>query len=175
MAKDRLEKAANLAIILTCAFFSAYLGIRVYRSLGSRAVSAPPAYKAGDFIMDSPELGLKNSPLNLLIVTKSTCPFCTASMPFYQRAVEAARKAGTRTIGMSSEDPSVNRAYLLANAVQVESVASTANNGLKPVPTPTLILVGSDGKVINSWVGQLAAEREAEVLKAVVHLERRGG
>jgi len=165
--KSKLERAANIAVIATCVVFSAHLGIRIYGTLRSTPVRLDSTYNRGDVIKDSPELGLKSAESNLLLVTRSTCHFCRASMPFYQRLTETARKAGARVVAVSAEDPAANRAFLLANGVQVDTVASLSESGLKQSPTPTLILIRGNGKVVNSWVGQLPSDREAEVIRAV--------
>lgn len=81
----RLETLANIAVILACTIFGVHYGTDLY----SRAHPAPPPspYKAGDMIQDTPELGLRKAGMTMLLVTRSVCHFCSASMPFYRRMI----------------------------------------------------------------------------------------
>jgi hypothetical protein len=103
----------------------------------------------------------------MMLVTKSGCHFCEASMPFYRRMVDVARNSGVRIIGATGEDLNVNQVYLRSYQVSVDATLSTAQNQIHASATPTLILVRSDGQVVNSWVGQLQEAQENEVLKAI--------
>lgn len=77
------------------------------------------------------------------------------------------RQSGVRLVGATSEELDANRSYLSSNSVPTEAVVSVEDNHIKASATPTLILVRSNGQVVNSWVGQLPEAREGEVLKTI--------
>ncbi len=103
------------------------------------------------------------------MMTSSHCHYCTASMPFYRKLAPAARAAGTRIVAVSTEEIAVNQEYLQANGVDPDAVLSSEQSKLKVESTPTLLLVGRDGRVVHSWIGQLPAAKEHEVLTAVAN------
>lgn len=128
---------------------------------------AEPLYRPGEIIRDTPELSFNRNPLTLLELTASTCHFCTASMPFYRRLNSAARKAGTRVVGVAPEDPEINRANFERNEVPIDDIVPLAKAGIRLRATPALILVNSNGLVVNSWLGRLRKQEEDKVLSAV--------
>jgi hypothetical protein len=165
LKSKRLELATNVAIILTCVLFSIYLGFRIYNE--RRPVAAAVGYRVGETIAETPELTFTASSMTALLVTKSSCHFCTENMPFYRRLIEVARGSSVRLIALSTEEPAANRAYLLSNKVQVEAVLSSTQNGLRQLPTPTLILVNREGRILKIWVGMVNEAGQNEVLKAI--------
>ncbi len=88
-------------------------------------------------------------------------------MPFYRRVSDAAKLAGTRIIGVAADDVETNRANLEKNGVRVDAVVSLSNNGIRLRATPSLVLVNRDGAVVNSWLGKLIPQLEADVIRAV--------
>ena len=88
-------------------------------------------------------------------------------MPCYRQVAEAAVRGGTRIVAVTAENPERNRAYLTSNGVRVDTVVPIGMNTMRLAATPTLVLVQSDGRVINSWRGRLAGDAEHEVLSAV--------
>ncbi len=161
----RLETVANIAVILACTLFGVHYGTDLYKR--ARASPPPSPYQVGDIIQDTPELGLRQAGMTILLVTRSSCHFCSASMPFYRRMTEAARQSGVRVVGATSEELDANRSHLSSNKILAESVVSVEGNHIKASGTPTLILVRRNGQVVNSWVGQLQEAREGEVLNTI--------
>jgi hypothetical protein len=162
---SRLEAAANVAVILACTIFGAHYASDLYTKTHRAAPAS--AYKAGDIVGDTPQLGLKQAKMTLVLVTRSGCHFCSASMPFYRRLVKVAQESGVRLVGATSEDPEANRSYLASNDIRADAVISADDNHIMASGTPTLILVRNNGQVVNSWVGQLKEARENEVLETI--------
>jgi hypothetical protein len=81
--------------------------------------------------------------------------------------LDAANRSGVRLVGATSEEPSANETYLASNQILAKAIVSIEKSELRVSATPTLILVRSDGRVVNSWVGQLPEAQEREVLKAM--------
>lgn len=165
MATSLLDKAANVAVIICCGIFSVHLVSTLKPSLKPNTKRL--SYEPGDRIADTDQLGLKQGPQTLLLITRSGCHFCSASMPFYQTLMERAKNSNTRVVALTMEDPEVDKAYLVANNIHLGAVLSTAANGVRAAGTPTLVLVRQNGAVVKEWDGQLSKEREGEVLGAV--------
>jgi thioredoxin-related protein len=88
-------------------------------------------------------------------------------MPFYRRLTSTAKSAGARVVAVTYENPDENRAYLSDQGVEVDAAVSNIVNSLPIEGTPTLVLVGRDGKVINSWLGKLTEGEEKSILGAI--------
>lgn len=160
----RYRRIRDAALALACALIVIHVGVQRYRKIPDRPTSA---YQPGSAIEDTADLGLSKARRTLLIVTASTCHFCTASMPFYRKMVPAAKQADVRVVGVTTEELTVNQMYLASNGIQVDTVASAANNNISVHGTPTLLLLRNDGKVIASWRGKLSARQEDDVLSAL--------
>lgn len=159
----KMERLANVALLVTCAAVTTQL---VY-SYFLRPAPRVGTYHAGERIGDTPELGLKKVRATVLLMTASTCHYCNESMPFFQRLVASAQQSGVRVLGVSAEPPTVNREYLVGNGVKVGAVVSALKNRLKMGPTPTVLLIRSDGVVAGAWVGRLDSHGEARLLHAL--------
>lgn len=165
MKRPLLDTVVNTVLIATCILFSVNL---VLKWLPTRNGNPDAAYHSGDRIKDTSLLHLRSSPKTLILVTASTCGFCKASMPFYQQLTTSAHRHGIRVIGVTREDIKKNSAYLQQNNIAVDDVIDADTNAFRPMATPTVILLRSDGVVIHCWLGKLPESTEAGVFKAVV-------
>jgi hypothetical protein len=137
-----------------------------YREAGTRrAIIAENTYQRGQLIHDTPELRLKESQRTLLIGTASTCRFCTASMPFYNRLLDVAKGQGVNVVAYTVENLDRNRQYLDAHGVAPDAVVGAIENRLLLYSTPTIVLVRRDGTVVKSWLGQLTPSEEDELIR----------
>jgi hypothetical protein len=114
---------------------------------------------------DTRELAIGSAKRTVLLVTSSRCHFCEESMPYYGKLVEAARRAGTRVIALSSEPTSDNRAFFAAHGVPIDAAASAPENGIFVRGTLTVIVIRQDGAVLGSWTGMLSAPVGDKVLQ----------
>lgn len=161
-----LEVSANLAT-LAVAVVIVVFAVEQWRGDQAAPERPPAAYVPGDRISDTPELGLRQASVSVLIGTDSTCRFCTASMSFYRRLADEAKKRGIRLIAYTLEDIEVNRNYLASHDVHPDAVISAVTSGIQLPATPQLIVARRDGTVIGTWRGQLRPSGEKEVLEAI--------
>jgi len=63
-----------------------------------------------------------------------------------------------------TEELKQSREYLRSLNVSIDEVKQTPPGSVGVRATPTLILINSGGIVVNSWVGRLQSDKEAEVL-----------
>ena len=98
----------------------------------------------------------------LVMYVRSSCQFCTASMPFYNR-VAAQRSKGARLVVIGPETEEQLRRYLTEHGLLVDQVVSVQRGELRFAGTPTLLLLDAEGRIQRVWQGQLAAAQEGEV------------
>jgi peroxiredoxin len=162
----RIEILANIAIIVVAILLGVVL---VNRYL----LPASPKAEAGGDMRVRPGMKLSLSGVDwtradqtLLMVLSTNCRYCTESAPFYQRLAQ--QKAGRRDLRLVAVLPQVTseaQKYLNEHGVTVDEVAQVPPASVSARATPTLIIVDRTGSVIESWVGKLPPEKEAEVLK----------
>jgi hypothetical protein len=163
----KLEVAANAAIVVTALLLCVIL-MKHQPAGGPRSeVSVPVLTEqspAGGKV-NLPGVDWQKNKRTLLLALSTNCHFCTESCTFYQRLAKEAK-----TIHLAAVFPQTvedGRQYLDEHAIRVEGVHQINLDSLGVEGTPTLVLVDDKGVVINSWVGRLPAEEEAEVLSAV--------
>ena len=105
---------------------------------------------------------------SVVLALSNKCHFCTESAPFYQRlSSELAQRKNVRVIAVFPQDVGDAKKYLSGLGVPIEDVRRASLDSIGVSGTPTLIIVDSNGKVKQSWVGRLSAERESEVLSRI--------
>ena len=171
MAKSitqRLELLTNVAIIVAAVLLSVVL-IRNYL-LPDRSNNGPRDSRvtAGTQV-SLPGVNWSNNNQTLLLVLQKGCHFCTESAVFYQRLVrETVGHGNIHLIAVLPQATDEGKKYLEDLGVTIEEVKQAKLDSIGVHGTPTLILVNDRGVVMNSWVGKLSADGEAEVLRRLV-------
>lgn len=128
-----LSSAADAAVLVVGIAVAVQVGLQVLdrsgpvRSTGaiSPAVTQSREVRIGDRLPTGP-LGLSVADQTLLLFLRSTCVYCTASMPFYARVSEERQRseASLRLVAVSSEPQPVLDAYLKQHGVAVDKAVS---------------------------------------------------
>ena len=162
-ARQRLEIIATVMMILA----SGALAWRALWPADPRNVSptARVGYQIGDTVPSIDGVDFAQAPAMLILFLRSTCKYCTESMPFYRQLTSSRRTVGVVAVGTESEQ--VLGDYLAANQVTVDTVRSVEGGIWKVTGTPTVLLVGRDRKVLGVWVGRLDETRQPAVLAAI--------
>ena len=89
-------------------------------------------------------------------------------MRFYSRLVDEAQKSqGRVTVVFGSKEPvSTTIRYLESNGLH-DAVAVSAPGDVPVGGTPTLLVVGRTGSVLNGWLGRLSRRQEDTVFTLI--------
>lgn len=163
--RPTIDTIVNSAVLVVCLI----VGVNAALQLADR-LSPPPdpgygaTYRAGDLLPALQDYSYSNARATLVLAVRSTCGFCTQSMPFYSRIVDAVArsKGAVHLIAVSTESEDVLRSYFETHDVKVDSFESSQS--LRIAGTPTLLLADSKGVVQDVWVGRLDDSGEAAVL-----------
>ena len=163
----KIETAANIAIILVALSIGAVI---VSRTMFPPATNATTAAKNLPIGFSLPLDGVDWAAIDktLVMVLSAACKFCIESTPFYQELSKTRQASQTgRLLAVMPQPVEESEKYLKEKRIRVDSLRSVPLSDLQVNGTPTLILVDSSGKVVNSWVGKLPPEKEEEVISAV--------
>jgi len=101
----------------------------------------------------------------LVLVLRKGCDFCSESAPFYQKLVqETVEQKSARLVAVLPDEISEDRAYLHELGVAIAEIKQSSPQSIGVPGTPSLLLVNSEGFVIDSWIGKLSAKQESEVV-----------
>ena len=122
-------------------------------------------YQVGQIIDSAGDIDFSRAPATLLMFLRSSCKYCTESMPFYRQL--AAEPSRARLIVAGSETPDKLSEYLREHNLVVDELKKVTPVDWKVTGTPTLLLVGADRKVRGVWMGRLDEPRQAAVVAAI--------
>jgi peroxiredoxin len=164
-AQMKLERTANMALIVACLLVSAQVGRNLYND--HKRPTSSTQLKIGDRIRDTPDVKLSSVRASILLLTRSDCKYCTESMPAFQKISAEGRRVGFRVVAAASrESPTTNRQYLDSYNVPIDAAVAASTIGVGG-PTPLLLIVDRTGTIRGAWLGLMNETREREVLAAI--------
>ncbi|HMG76330.1 MAG TPA: hypothetical protein VK582_22845 [Pyrinomonadaceae bacterium] len=160
----QVELVANIAIVIIAILLGFVLVKRFILPQSSKPAVEERAQIAPGTKLSLPGVDWSKGDKTLLMVLSTNCHFCTESAPFYQRLAQ--QKAGHGDVRMVAALPQSTgeaQKYLNDHAISVDEVTQSVPGAVFARATPTLILLDRAGSVLESWVGKLSPEKEAEV------------
>jgi hypothetical protein len=162
--RANLDTIVNVAILITCGVILLTIA-RLTGSSTPKSAAPPPIPKAGERAEQLPGVDYRQSEKTLVLYLRSTCSFCTSSMPFYRRMKNAITATdSTLLVAVGSEPSSVLQAYLDDHSLVVDKFISY--RGL-PLPTPTALLISRNGTIEDVWVGLQDEDGERRMLDSI--------
>lgn len=167
--KLSLDRTSNLALLVVCL----WSGYALYtRPAPAASASQPqrPSLQNGEVLTVS-GLQLASKHSTVVLFVRSSCQYCTASMPFYarlRRQMEtAADRQGLRLVMVTTDDLETASSYLAQHSLKVDQLLPNTRTPDRIWATPTVVVLSSSGTVKGAWTGQLSEAREGEVLKVL--------
>ena len=161
----KIELVANVAIIgVAC-----LLGVVLVKNYLLRAPSDKSNERQGvgslanEIKLDSLNIDWKQNGQTLLLVVSSSCHFCTESAPFYRQLANGHQR--TRLVAVLPQPIDEGKRYLDRLGFTVDDIKQASLSSINVTGTPTLMLVNSDGVVVQTWIGKLLEAQEEDVLR----------
>ncbi|MGI8542329.1 MAG: peroxiredoxin family protein [Aridibacter sp.] len=163
--QKKVEVASNIAIILVAFLLGGVLIYRFVLSDPPKTVAVQNKKIENGTKFDLPNANWNKSEKTLVMALSTNCRYCSESTPFYQKLVEQkAENENVRLVVVTPQDLEQTKDYLAKHKLSVDEIKQSTLNKIKVGGTPTLILVDKNGAVVESWVGKLPPEKEAEVI-----------
>ena len=168
----KLDKVANIALIIACALLIGTLARNYYLSrlpdpgLELGIEKGEQVKLSGDASADT-----QTAQATLVLALSTHCGFCQESVPFYQKlaAFKNSSPARVRLATVMTEPKEEIEAYLKKQGIAADAVFSMPVSQIGVKGTPTLLLLDGQNKLIESWVGKLNSQEESEV---IAHLQK---
>jgi thioredoxin-related protein len=166
--KATLDVMTNVVVVL---FAVVAIGVLVKNYLAPRANKTSIAITKGTVFPDIAGVDYRQSAQTLVLALNVDCRYCSRSVSFYNSLAEAQRvqNAGNVNIvaAFINKDSTLVKSYADEKQLMVQAIAGVDLDKLGVHMTPTLILVDSAGKVLDSWRGELQPDGEREVFAAL--------
>lgn len=159
--KAKIEAIANVAVILVALAVGYVVLGRYVSDYRARPVAA------GDRLASIPNLEWKQHRHTLVLALNTGCHFCEQSVPFYRTLGERLEHGGVDLdlVAVFPNDAAQVQQFMSKESLRVRSVAAVPLEKLRVNATPTLILVGNDGRVERSWIGLLDPPEQLELFR----------
>ena len=165
--KDILDVTTNVVVVL---FAVVAIGVLVKNYFAPPGVKTSVAVKKGSVFPEITGVDYKQTPRTLIIALNVDCRYCTRSVPFYNSLAEARQENANQVnivAAFINKEQALVKSYAEEKKLSVEAIAGVDLDKLGIHSTPTLILVDSAGKVLDSWSGELQPDGEREVFTAL--------
>ena len=166
--KDILDVTTNVVVVVFALVAIGVLVKSYFASKGGVNTSVP--ISRGSAFPQIPGVDYNKSPRTLILALNVDCRYCTRSVPFYNSLAEA-RQENTKQLNIVAafinNEEGLVKSYVEEKQLSVHAVSGVDLNKLGIQMTPTIILVDSNGKVLDSWRGELQPDGEREVFEAV--------
>lgn len=165
--KSILDVTTNIVVIL---FAVVAIGVLVKNYFSPQSVKTSVAVKKGSVFPEIVGVDYKQAPQTLILALNVDCRYCTRSVPFYNSIATAREEnQGKSNIvaAFINKDPALVKSYADEKQLSVQAISGVDLDKLGVHSTPTLILVDSAGKVLDSWSGELQPDGEREVFAAL--------
>lgn len=174
--KSILDVATNIVVIL---FAVVAIGVLVKNYFAPQGVKTSVVITKGSIFPEIAGVDYRQTPRTLILALNVHCRYCTRSVPFYN-SLAVARQENAHQVNIIAafinKDPALVNSYVDEKQLSVQAIAGVDLDKLGVHSTPTLILVDSAGKVLDTWSGELQPDAEREVFTALgVPYKLKGG
>lgn len=165
--KNILDVTTNVVVVV---FAVVAIGVLVKNHFAPRGSENRVDIQKGNAFPEIAGADYKQATRTLILALNVDCRYCSRSVPFYNRLAEARREdAGQFNLiaAFINKDGELVKSYTEEKQLSVQTIAGVDLDKLGIHTTPTLVLVDSAGKVLDSWRGALQPDGEREVFDAL--------
>jgi hypothetical protein len=158
--KDKIEITTNILIVIVLLLFG---GTYLKSHMGHHEESLSPGEK-----INAPRgYDWHGYPQTLVVAVRQGCIYCERSYPLYRRLDSLEHSGGLKAhmLVVMPDDPAIGAALLKSQQITSQNIPNTPLSDVKVSGTPTLLLVDANGRLLQSWVGELDSSK-AEALVA---------
>ena len=162
-----LDVTTNIVVVL---FGIVAIGVLVKSYFAPPGAKPSIAITKGSVFTEIAGVDYKQTPRTLILALNVDCRYCTRSVPFYNSLAEARQENAGRVnivAAFINKDAELVKSYAEEKHLSVQAIAGVDLDQLGVQTTPTLIMVDSGGKVLDSWRGELQPDGEREVFAAL--------
>ena len=174
--KTILDVTTNIVVVV---FALVAIGVLVKNYFAPSGAKTSVALTKGSLLGEIPGLDYKQAPRTLILGLNVDCRFCSKSIPLYNSLAEAKRENSGQfnlVAAFINKDPELVKSYVDQKGLSVQAIPGVDLDKLGVHMTPTLILVDSAGKVLDSWRGELQPDSERDLFAALsLPYKSRGG
>jgi hypothetical protein len=161
--RHSLEVTTNLAVLALCVTIAVVV-VRGRQSAQTSTSTVSNAHK-GQVFPAIENVSYEKAESTLVLALNTQCKFCKESLPFYRKLLST-HSSNQIAVIFPNPDREV-REFVEHAKLSVHALGDQDFSKFQIDGTPTLVLVGRDGKVRDLWTGELSAASEKQVISAI--------
>ena len=165
------DKVTNLVIAIMMVVVTGSSVATAWRFYNPPPKLIPQAqtFAIGDKLDAAVPVKFGDAEQTLLMLVQAGCQYCTASIPFYKDLLttRGSSPSRVRIVAIATSNLDATTSYLAVHGVEPDAILPMPSAWLGRVGTPTLLSVDKTGEVSGVWLGQLQADQEKTVKKAL--------
>jgi hypothetical protein len=167
--KTYLEVTTNIVVLLVALLV---LGNFAWVYLAKQpALRGEGGLKKGSTFTLIPSVDYGKSPQTLVIALSSRCDHCNESIPFFKQLLQAntGKSDPTRIVAVFPEKAEEVWSYITQQQLNVNPIPGIDYKALNLPGTPSTVLINSEGKILNFWIGKPSKDAEKEIMEAITN------
>lgn len=164
-ARQYLEIATNVAVLLVAMVVLATIA----SNLLAPSVSLEGGLRKGGAFPQLPGVDYGKSSKTLLTSLSVRCDYCSESLPFLKEVarIHADAANAVRIIAVFADPESEVKRYIDQRQLNFPAVSGADLKTLNLSATPTYVLVDSNGRIVDFWIGKPSTDVEQQIVKAI--------
>ncbi|MEK6299871.1 MAG: hypothetical protein AABO41_04045 [Acidobacteriota bacterium] len=170
--KTYLEVTTNIVVLLVAlVVLGNFAWVHLAKQPKQLELRAEGGLTKGSAFSPIPTVDYGKSSQTLVIVLSSRCDHCNESIPFFKQLLEAnsGKSDSTRIVAVFPEDIEEVRSYITQQQLSVDSIPGINYKALNLPGTPSTVLISSEGKILNFWIGKPSKDAEKEIMESITN------
>lgn len=164
---DHIKKLFSWLLNVIAVVSAGLIVWQITHKVVDRERAGSPAPRVGSTVR-VPGLRLSTERPSAILALSVSCPYCRASAGFYRTLLSTARRGSVQVIPvlLDGKEPDASHLSVLGLSA-ADGVIYRDLRALDVSATPTILLVGKDSRVAQTWGGKLNSIQESEVFRAL--------
>lgn len=170
--KNYLEVTTNIVVLLVAlVVLGNFAWVHLAKQQKQPALSAEGGLRKGSLFPLITSVDYGKSPQTLVIALSSRCDHCNESIPFFKQLFEAnsGKSNSTRIVVVFPERAEEVWSYITQQQLNVNPITGIDYKALNLPGTPSTVLIGSEGKILNFWIGKPSKDAEKEIMESITN------
>lgn len=164
----RTLEVLTTAIVFAVSVVVLSISLSTYFRGGARDIKRL-GLRNGEVLGHLEDYQLRGSTKTLIVAIETTCEICTRSISFYKRLSEITQseKPDTKVIAVFPDSNEQVKQFVQQQRLSIDVISYVDLKGLRISAVPTIVLVDSNGRVLNFWIGQLSEQDQEDIIKSL--------
>lgn len=170
--KSYLEVTANIVVLLVAlVVLGNFAWVYLAKQQKQPNMRIEGGLRKGSAFSLIPSVDYAKSTQTLVIALSSRCDHCNESIHFFKQLLEAntGKSDLTRIVAVFPEKLEEVLSYITQHQFDINPISGIDHKALSLPGTPSVVLINSEGKILNFWIGKPSKVAEKEIMESIMN------